>query len=82
MPKRESKRTACIINRKCRAEYVEVLEVVGDSDATTVVNEWGATEYREGQVTRPDSYDDDPRVDCTHGIHFFFTREEAEEWSM
>ena len=33
-----------------------------------------------GQPTYPDSYDDDERVECSHGIHVFMTRQEAEEW--
>ena len=39
------------------------------------------TDYIPGQITKPDSYDDDPRIECSHGIHFFLTRKEAEEWS-
>jgi len=37
-------------------------------------------EYRVGELVYPDSYDPDIRVECTHGIHFFLTREEAESW--
>ena len=37
-------------------------------------------EYRVGAEVRPDSYDDDPRVECTNGIHFFLTRAETEEY--
>jgi len=41
----------------------------------------GRTEYAPGIVVRPDKWDPDPRVECTHGIHFFLTRQEAEEYS-
>jgi hypothetical protein len=37
-------------------------------------------EYVEGATYHPDTYDDDIRVECTHGVHFFLTREEAERW--
>ena len=37
-----------------------------------------ATVYRVGETVRPDSYDDNPLVECTHGIHWFATRAEAE----
>ena len=69
----EAKRTATPIGRKCRAEWVEVLEAPTDGrglhDSSVV--------YRTGQIVRPDKYDPDPRMECTHGIHFFLTREEA-----
>jgi uncharacterized protein YjbI with pentapeptide repeats len=72
----EAKRTASMIGRKCRAEWVEVLEAptngAGLHDSTVI--------YRAGEVVRPDKYDPDPRVECTHGIHFFLTKDEAEAY--
>lgn len=29
-----------------------------------------------------EKYNDNPLVECTNGIHFFATREEAEEWCV
>ena len=70
----EAKRTASIIGRKCRAEFVEVLEGEGyDKHSGTIY-------YKPGETIRPDSYDDNPLIECTHGIHFFATKAEAEEW--
>jgi hypothetical protein len=37
-------------------------------------------EYKEGEVVYADAFNDDIRVDCTSGIHFFMTKKEAEEW--
>ena len=72
----EAKRTATPIGRKCRAEWVEVLEAPengrGLHDSNVI--------YRAGEVVRPDKYDDDIRVECTHGIHFFLSKEEAEAY--
>lgn len=72
----EAKRTATPIGRKCRAEWAEVLESpengAGLHDSSVI--------YRAGEVVRPDKYDPDPRMECTHGIHFFLTREEAEAY--
>ena len=72
----EAKRTATPIGRKCRAEWVEVLEAptngAGLHDRNVI--------YRAGEIVRPDKYDPDPRVECTHGIHFFMTKEEAEAY--
>ena len=73
----EAKRTATLGGRKCRAEWVEVLTAPEDGrgrhDSSVV--------YRAGKVVRPDKYDDDIRVECTHGIHFFLTKEEAEQYA-
>ena len=37
-------------------------------------------QYTVGMDAVPDSYDPDVRVECSHGIHFFLTRAEAEAW--
>ena len=36
--------------------------------------------YEPGKIVYPDKYDPDIRVECTNGIHFFQTYEEAEEF--
>jgi len=74
----DARRTASLVGRKCRAEFVKVLEIDGADEA--VSGHDGATVYRVGEVVRPDSYDDNPLVECTHGIHWFATRAEAEEY--
>ena len=78
----EAKRTACLTNRKCRSEFVRTLEII--IDGATAKSAPGRCDssifYIVGEITRPDSYDDNPAVDCTHGIHFFLTRREAEKW--
>jgi hypothetical protein len=69
----DAKRVGGLIGRKCRAEFAVVLEGCGRS-------QYGeGTEYRVGETVRPDSYDPNPLEECSHGIHFFITREEAEE---
>jgi hypothetical protein len=70
----EAKRTASLVSRKCRAEYVVVVggEGVSRHDKSIV--------YKVGETVRPDYYNDDIRIDCTSGIHFFQTREEAEAY--
>ena len=72
----EAKRTAALVGRKCRAEYVEVVELTApDVDCHT-----GVLRYQQGWIIKPDSYNDDIRLECTHGIHFLLTREEAERY--
>jgi len=68
----EANRTSSLVGRKCRAEFVKVLEGSGKSGRGGY--------YIEGKTYYPDSYDDDIRVECTHGVHFFMTRREAENW--
>ena len=70
----EAKRVGGLIGRKCRAEYAIVIEGSG-------VSSWdGVTKYAPGETVRPDSFDPDPRIECSHGIHFFITREEADAY--
>ena len=66
--------------RKCRAEFVDVLEVVGAKVGITDRTDQGGAkaEYRAGQRTVADSWDDDFSSECSHGLHFFITRLEAE----
>jgi hypothetical protein len=40
----------------------------------------GELEYKAGEIIHPDKFDDDIRVECANGIHFFITRREAEEY--
>ena len=76
----EIPRTAGRVNaygsRKCRAEFAVVSFA---PDGAKSLHD-GTVTYAVGQTVRPDSYDPDPRVECSHGIHFFLTREEAEDY--
>ena len=69
-----AKRTSSLVGRKCRAEFVVVLEGEGVSTHD------GMTRYYPGDTVYPDKYDGDIRVECTNGIHFFITKREAEEY--
>ena len=72
----EAKRTATPVGRKCRAEWVEVLEAPQDGRSCHDEH----VVYRAGKTVRPDCYNGDPRLECTEGIHFFLTRAEAEAY--
>ncbi len=61
-------------SRKCRAECAVVVSGAGYSDHDR------AFKYTPGICVYPDKFDPDPRVECSNGIHFFITREEAEEY--
>lgn len=60
--------------RKCRAEFVEVLEGEGVSSHD------GVTKYAPGTRVFADKFDADWTHECAGGIHFFITREEAEAY--
>jgi len=75
----ESKRTSSLVGRKCRAEFVKVISFVNSSESVGYAKH-DSTPYIVGQTVKPDSYDDDIRVECTHGIHFFMTNREAENY--
>jgi hypothetical protein len=64
--------------RKCRAEFADVLEVIGAE--VGISQHDGKTEYRVGERVVPDRFDDDWRKECAPGIHFFITRAEAEAY--
>lgn len=74
----EAKRTSTPIGRKNRAEFVRVIELFGAAEAVSQHDK--KTIYRVGEIVRPDSYNGDIRLECTNGIHFFITREEAEAY--
>ena len=64
--------------RKCRAEFADVLELIGADVGKSQHN--NSFEYRAGQRVTPDKWDDDWTVECSSGIHFFITRAEAEDY--
>ena len=69
----DAKRVNAYTSRKCRAEFAYVTEGNGSA-------KHDGTPYAEGTRIAPDGYDPDPRVECSHGIHFFITRAEAEAY--
>ena len=72
----EKSRRSNATGRKCRAEFVEVLEVIGAEVGISLYDE--KIEYRVGQVVKCDIWNEDRWTECGGGIHFYLTREEAE----
>jgi hypothetical protein len=62
--------------RKCRAEYVKVLEVIGAEIGVSSHN--ADVVYKVGETVRCDKWDDNRWNADSGGIHFFLTRAEAE----
>jgi uncharacterized protein YjbI with pentapeptide repeats len=64
--------------RKCRAESAVVLEVIG---AGIAHSSWDSSfTYAAGQTVSVPDFDTDRWNECAPGIHFFLTREEAENY--
>jgi len=74
-------RLTAIRSRKCRASRA-IVKAIWDAQGNRILKCGGNRDsrfvYEVGKVVRPDSYNPDPREECSHGIHFFITRREAE----
>lgn len=75
----DAKRTGSIVGRKCRCEFAVVLELPKGTEIGHGTHD--GTLYRKLQIVRADAYDPDPRVECSHGVHFFLSKEEAEDYA-
>ena len=74
----EAARRSHAFGRKCRAEYADVIEIIGAD--VGISQHDGHTEYRAGQRVTPDRFDENWQEECSSGIHFFITRLEAEAY--
>ena len=69
--------------RKCRCSAAKVLEIQtldgkpAGIDSVRNTNYIPHVTYKVGETVLPDSFDDDRWNECSHGIHFFITRQEA-----
>lgn len=71
--------------RKCRCSKAKVLEIwdMDDKGNYTIPVNSGYSffdrflEYRVGEMVYPDSFDEDRWDECSNGIHFFITKQEA-----
>ena len=72
----DAKRVGGLVGRKCRAEFAVVLEGEGFSRRDPKFK------YVVGETVRPKGAFNDSLVsECESGIHFFITRQEAEDYS-
>ena len=68
--------------RKCRCSAAKVLSITtldGKEDGTQSVSSYRDPNfvYRVGEIVRVDDFDEDRWNECSTGIHFFITRDEA-----
>lgn len=64
--------------RKCRAEFADVIEIIGAESAVSKHDD--SVTYRVGQRVTCHRWDENRWKECSGGIHFFLTREEAEAY--
>jgi hypothetical protein len=64
--------------RKCRAEKVKVLQVIGAKEGVSQHD--AKVIYKKGNVVKCHEWTVDRWVECGGGIHFFITRAEAEAY--
>ena len=80
----DAKRSSAF-GRKCRCSKAKVLEIWGkdcDGDYLVPISRGYSYhdhtfEYRVGETIYPDSFDDNRWDECSNGIHFFITKQEA-----
>ena len=71
----EAAKRSHAFGRKCRAEFVDVIEVIGADEGISQHD--GETKYVAGQRVTPDKFDENWLEECSSGIHFFITEAEA-----
>lgn len=82
-----AKRTNSLIGRKCRTNEFKIVKVIENPNNIEFSKEkplqsthfWGEGYYVGGTFKEPD-YDDDIKLECTKGLHFFMTLKEAQNW--
>jgi len=75
-----AQRTSSLIGRKCRANEALVVGVVrGAANNAGIYKSLYNSRftYEIGKMASEPSFDPDIRIECTTGIHFFLTKEEA-----
>lgn len=71
--------------RKCRcsaAKVVEITDVHGEQISEAVSCYDSRFIYRVGEIVSVDDFDEDRKNECSTGIHFFITRQEAEDYDV
>ena len=75
---KEAKRNNAF-GRKCRAEYAKVIEIIGADKAISQHD--NSFIYKVGDIVGPTTpFDEDFTNECSTGIHFFITLEDAKNY--
>ncbi len=75
----EDAKRSSATTRKCRCDKALVLETIGSKEKA--ISRYDETfVYKVGETVSVDDFDHDRWNECSTGIHFFMTREEAEAY--
>jgi len=79
----KAKRVNAIGSRKCRFEFAQVIAIYdGKKKVKKGLGTYNSVFiYKTGEVVTPDSFDPSPLIECSHGIHAFITKLEAQEYN-
>ena len=80
----EDAKRSSATSRKCRCSKAKVLSITS-LDGTEQYDEAYSNYddefiYEIGKIVEPDSFDEDRFDECSNGIHFFITRQEAVDY--
>ncbi len=76
----EGPRTNSLVGRKCRTSKAFVVEAIDSFGGEFKSMHDPNFKYTVGKYVEVPDYDPDIRVECTRGIHFFMTLEEARDY--
>ena len=78
----DAKRSSAF-GRKCRCSAAKVLEIT-NADGNQITEAVSCRDlgfiYRTGEIVSVDDFDEDRKNECSTGIHFFITRQEAVDY--
>jgi uncharacterized protein YjbI with pentapeptide repeats len=74
-------RTSSLIGRTCRTSKARVIKAINSSETEFVSTHDKNFRYTVGAEIECKDYNGDIRVECTSGIHFFITQEEAKGYN-
>ena len=82
----EDSRRSSSTGTKCRCDKAKVLDIIdietGEHLKGCINTNYVQTAYYVGEMVEADSFDEDRWKECSHGIHFFINRQEAEEYDV
>jgi hypothetical protein len=73
---------SCGTTRKFRSQSVVVMDIPSPSHTAYTKYHNIVTWYQEGQSVEADMWDTNQWEECSHGIHWFLTQEEAMSWDL
>jgi hypothetical protein len=83
----EDAKRSSATSRKCRCSKAKVLAIEnmdgGDSGLSAISSDHDTSfVYTAGEIVEVSDYDDNRWKECSTGIHFFITRDEAVRWGQ